>query len=81
MSRVMTMEIDNTSTLDRPFKGISDTQRALACGIREDQGGIEVSHLGMLCEDILGVAGERYRTCLTVLGLPKSQHPTFEVDI
>src|SRR5262249_21927860 len=35
----------------------------------------------MLCEDLQGVPGERYSTCLTVLGLPEGQHLTFEVDI
>src|SRR5262249_50412338 len=81
VARIMEVEVYKPSTLDSILKGISDTERALACGIREDQCGIEASYLGMLCKDLQGVASERYRTGLTVLGLPEGQHPTCEVAI
>ena len=60
VARIVEVEVYQSSTLDRILKGISDTEGAFASGIREDQGGIEASKLGMLCEDLQGVPGERY---------------------
>src|SRR5437870_25725 len=69
VARIVEVEVYQSSTLDRILKGISDTEGALSCGIREDKGGIKASYLGMLCENLQGVPGEWYGTGLTVLGL------------
>src|SRR5438067_2303864 len=71
----------STNILKKEILFEKSPEWALACGIREDKGGIKASHLGMLGEYIQGIAGKRHRTCLTVLGLLEGQQTTFEIDI
>ena len=60
VARIMEVEVYKSSTLNSILKGITDVQGSIAYCIREDKRGIEASYLGMLCEDLQGVPGERY---------------------
>ena len=77
----MEAKIRYPSTLNCKFTGFTDGHGLSTCTIREDKRGIESADFGIAGKYLQSIPRQRDCSGLTILGLTKREHSSFQVHI